>query len=128
MVEVVAAIIRREGRFLLCQRPETKKRALLWEFPGGKVEPGESREEALVRECREELGVTLRVTAPFTEVFHRYPDLEIRLSVFDAELAGGEPQLLEHRAFRWITAEELDGFELCPADRPVAEKLKENAK
>ena len=128
MVEVVAAIIRREGRFLLCQRPETKKRALLWEFPGGKVEPGESREEALVRECREELGVTLRVTAPFTEVIHRYTDLEIRLSVFDAELAGGEPQLLEHRAFCWITAEELDGFELCPADRPVAEKLKENAK
>ena len=80
MTEVVAALIWEGERFLACQRPAHKARGLLWEFVGGKVEPGETKEEALRRECREELGVTLKVGDPFMEVVHTYPDLTIRLT------------------------------------------------
>ena len=102
-VEVVAALIWRGDRFLACQRPAHKARGLLWEFVGGKVEPGETKEEALVRECREELGVTVRVGEVFTELTHVYPDLTVRLTLFHAAIPEGEPQKLEHNDLRWIT-------------------------
>ena len=124
-VEVVAALIRRGDRFLACQRPAHKARGLLWEFVGGKVEPGETKEEALVRECREELGVTVRVGEVFTELTHVYPDLTVRLTLFHAAIPEGEPQKLEHNDLRWITVGEMDDYPFCPADETILQKLRE---
>lgn len=124
-VEVVAALIWRGDRFLACQRPAHKARGLLWEFVGGKVEPGESKEEALVRECREELGVTVRVGEVFTELTHVYPDLTVRLTLFHAAIPEGEPQKLEHNDLRWITVGEMDDYPFCPADETILRKLRE---
>ena len=123
--EVVAALIWRGDRFLACQRPAHKARGLLWEFVGGKVEPGESKEEALVRECREELGVTVRVGEVFTELTHVYPDLTVRLTLFHAAIPEGEPQKLEHNDLRWITVGEMDDYPFCPADETILRKLRE---
>ena len=124
-VEVVAALIWRGDRFLACQRPAHKARGLLWEFVGGKVEPGESKEEALVRECREELGVTVRVGEVFTELTHVYPDLTVHLTLFHAAIPEGEPQKLEHNDLRWITVGEMDDYPFCPADETILQKLRE---
>lgn len=124
MTEVVAALIWRGKRFLACQRPPHKARGLLWEFVGGKVEPGETKAEALVRECREELGITVAVGEVFMEVTHAYPDMTVHLTLFDAEIAEGTPQLLEHHAIRWITTEEIDTLAFCPADVEILERLK----
>lgn len=117
MIEVVAAMICREDRFLLCQRPAHKARGLLWEFPGGKVEAGETGPQALARECREELGVTLEVGAPLAAVEHDYPELTIRLTLYRASILAGEPAHLEHPRFAWVAAETAEAFALCPADR-----------
>lgn len=124
MTEVVAALIWRGERFLACQRPAHKARGLLWEFVGGKVEPGETREQALVRECEEELDVTVVPRDIFMEVTHEYPDLTVHLTLFNAELPQGEPQPLEHNALRWITAEEIEELTFCPADEEILERLK----
>ena len=124
MTEVVAALIRDTDRVLICQRPAHKARGMLWEFVGGKVEPGESREEALIRECREELAITISVGDIFTEVTHTYQDLTIHLTVFNAEITAGVPRKLEHNDLRWITADELDRYAFCPADQPIVEKLR----
>lgn len=124
-VEVVAALIWRGDRFLACQRPAHKARGLLWEFVGGKVEPGETKEEALVRECQEELGVTVRVGEVFTELTHVYPDLTVRLTLFHAAIPEGEPQKLEHNDLRWITVGEMDDYPFCPADETILRKLRE---
>lgn len=124
MTEVVAALIRDTDRVLICQRPAHKARGMLWEFVGGKVEPGESREEALIRECREELAITISVGDIFTEVTHTYPDLTIHLTVFNADITAGVPRKLEHNDLRWITADELDRYAFCPADQSIVEKLR----
>lgn len=124
MTEVVAALIWRGERFLACQRPAHKARGLLWEFVGGKVEPGETREQALVRECEEELDVTVVPRDIFMEVTHEYPDLTVHLTLFNAELPQGEPKPLEHNALRWITAEEIEELTFCPADEEILERLK----
>lgn len=116
MVEVVAALIWKGERFMICQRPAHKARGLLWEFVGGKVEAGETREEALVRECREELGVRLSVGALFMDVTHEYPDITVHLSLFSATIAEGVPQKLEHNDIRWITPAEIPDYDFCPAD------------
>ena len=125
MTEVVAALIWDEDRFLACQRPANKARALLWEFVGGKVEPNETKEEALVRECKEELGVTVAVEDVFMDVTHEYPDLTVHLTLFNARIAEGVPQKLEHNDIRWMTVEEIDDFPFCPADVEILERLKE---
>ena len=122
--EVVAALIWKGDRFMICQRPPYKARGLLWEFVGGKVEPGESREEALVRECQEELDITVSVGDVFTDVTHVYPDISIHLTLFHAMIAKGTPRLLEHFDLRWILPSEIDAFEFCPADREILEKLR----
>ncbi len=124
MTDVVAALIWQEDRFLACQRPEHKARGLLWEFVGGKVEPGETLPEALIRECREELDVTVAPGEVFLEVLHEYPDLTVRLTLFNAVITHGTPKLLEHKALRWITLEEIDQLPFCPADQEILEKLK----
>ena len=127
MVEVVAALIWDKDRFMICQRPAHKARGLLWEFVGGKVEPGETKEQALVRECREELGITVAVGDVFTEVTHVYPNLTVHLTLYSARIAEGEPQLLEHNALRWITPDEIDAYDFCPADEAILARIKEAA-
>ena len=127
MTEVVAALIWEGWRLMICQRPAHKARGLLWEFVGGKVEPGETKEQALVRECREELGITVAVGEVFTEVTHAYPDLTVHLTLYSARIAEGEPQLLEHNALRWITPNEIDGYAFCPADEAILAGIKEAA-
>ncbi len=123
MVEVVAALIRQGEMFLICQRPAHKARGLLWEFVGGKVETGEQKEDALIRECQEELAVTLSVWDVFMDVIHEYPDITVHLTVFNATIADGEPQKLEHNDIRWITTDEIPNYEFCPADKEILKKM-----
>lgn len=124
MTEVVAALIWDGDRFLACQRPANKARGLLWEFVGGKVEPGETREQALIRECREELAITVRVDDIFMEVTHEYPDLTVHLALFHAAIADGTPQMLEHNDLRWVTIQEMDELAFCPADEVILDELR----
>ena len=128
ITQVVAALIRRGDRFLICQRPEYKARGLLWEFVGGKVEPGETKEQALARECREELEIDIRVTEAYMQVVHTYPDLTVELTLFRAEIVRGVPQLLEHEAMAWITPEEIDRYDFCPADEEILERLRRDGR
>jgi 8-oxo-dGTP diphosphatase len=123
MTEVVAALIWNTDRFLICQRPAHKARGLLWEFVGGKVEPGETKEQALIRECREELAVTLAVGDVFMDVTHEYPDLTVHLTLFNATIAEGEPQRLEHNDIRWITPSEIPNYEFCPVDEVILARI-----
>ena len=123
ITEVVAALIWDGDRFMICQRPAHKARGLLWEFVGGKVEPGESLEAALVRECREELGVTVRPGDVYMQVLHQYPDLLVRLTVLNATIESGEVQRLEHNDIRWITPLEIPNYPFCPADEDILAKL-----
>ena len=126
MTQVVAALIWSGDKFMICQRPAHKARGLLWEFVGGKVEPGETKEAALIRECREELAVTVSVGGVFLEVTHSYPDLTIHLTLFHASIAEGMPQKLEHNDIRWITVDEIPQYEFCPADQVILAKLMES--
>ncbi len=121
--EVVAALIWEGNQFLICQRPAHKARGLLWEFVGGKVEPGESKEAALIRECREELGIELAVGTVFMDVTHAYPDLTVHLTLFHAVIAAGIPQKLEHNDIRWITPAQIPDFDFCPADVAILERI-----
>lgn len=125
MTEVVAALIWDGNKFMACQRPAHKARGLQWEFVGGKVEPGETKEQALIRECREELGVTVSVGEVFLDVVHEYPDLTVHLTLFHAVITQGTPQKLEHHDIRWITVEEMDQYEFCPADEEILNRLRE---
>lgn len=122
--QVVAALIWDGLRFLICQRPAHKARGLLWEFVGGKVEPGESRKAALARECREELGVEIAVGDIFMEVEHTYPDMTVHLTLFHARILQGIPQKLEHNDIQWITPQQIDGYVFCPADVEVLEAIR----
>ena len=115
MTEVVAALIWNGNKFLACQRPANKARGLLWEFVGGKVEQGETKEAA---------RITVAVGAVFMEVVHEYPDLTVHLTLFHAKIAEGEPQKLEHHDIRWITTKEIDAYPFCPADVEILKKLK----
>ncbi len=121
--EVVAALIWDSGKFMICQRPAHKARGLLWEFVGGKVEPGESKEAALIRECREELAVELDVGKVFMDVLHKYPDLTVHLTLFHATIAAGVPQKLEHNDIRWITPAQIPEYDFCPADVEILERM-----
>lgn len=125
MTDVVAALIWQGDKFMICQRPAHKARGLLWEFVGGKVEPGESKAEALIRECREELDVTVAPGEVFMEVVHEYPDLVVRLTLFNASITEGTPRLLEHNDLRWITVAQIDQYDFCPADESILAALKE---
>jgi 8-oxo-dGTP diphosphatase len=123
ITEVVAALIWENDKFMICQRPAHKARGLLWEFVGGKVEPRENKEQALIRECREELAVTLSVGDVFMDVVHKYPDLTVHLTLFNATIAKGEPQKLEHNDIRWITPSEIQNYEFCPADEEILKEI-----
>ena len=123
MTEVVAALIWHGEKFMICQRPAHKARGLLWEFVGGKVEPGETKEQALIRECREELAVTLSVGDIFMDVVHEYPDLTVHLTLFNATIAKGEPVMLEHNDIKWITPSEIPEYDFCPADVEIMKEI-----
>ena len=123
MTEVVAALIWDGNRFLICQRPENKARGLLWEYVGGKVEAGETKEEALFRECKEELGVTITVGDVFMDVVHEYPDITVHLTLFHAKITEGTIQRLEHNAVAWITPDEIPVYDFCPADKDINERI-----
>ena len=124
ITEVVAALIWQGEQFMICQRPAHKARGLLWEFVGGKVESGETKEQALIRECREELAVTVSVGEVFMDVTHEYPDLTVHLTLFNAEIAEGKPQMLEHNDIRWITPRDIPDYEFCPADVEILDTIK----
>jgi 8-oxo-dGTP diphosphatase len=123
MTDVVAALIWDKDRFMICQRPAHKARGLLWEFVGGKTEPGETMEEALIRECREELGITVSVGDIYMQVVHHYPDIIIRLTLFHCSIAEGTPQLLEHNDLKWILPSEIPNYDFCPADKDILERI-----
>ena len=123
MIEVVAALIWDRDRFLICQRPEHKARGLLWEYVGGKVEVGETKQEALIRECKEELGVNITVGDIFMDVVHEYPDITVHLTLFHASMVEGTIQLLEHNAVAWITPAEIPNYAFCPADKEINERI-----
>lgn len=123
MVQVVAALVWKENRFMICQRPANKTRAFEWEFVGGKVESGETLEQALVRECCEEIGVPVEVGSVYAEVDHVYPDITIHLTLFNASLKGEEPQKLEHNDIRFILPSEIPQFEFCPADKDILKMI-----
>jgi len=124
MTEVAAALVWHGDKFMICQRPPHKARGLLWEFVGGKKEEGETLEQALIRECREEIAVTVKVNDIFVELVHEYPDITIKLTLFNAEIAQGQPQKLEHVDIKWITVEEIDNYDFCPADEDILKLLK----
>jgi len=128
MTEVVAALIWQGDKFLICQRPAHKGSGLLWEFVGGKVEPGETKEQALVRECREELAVTVSVGEPYMEATHVYPDITVHLTLFRASIVQGTPQMLEHNDMRWITPAEIANYEFCPADVEILKTIAQRGK
>lgn len=123
MIEVVAAIIEWGNKFMICQRPAHKARGLLWEFVGGKVETGETKEQALIRECREELNILISVGDVFMDVIHEYPDITVHLTLFNATITEGEPQKIEHNDIQWITPSEIQNYDFCPADEEILKKM-----
>ena len=128
IIEVVAALIWDNDKFMICQRPATKSCALLWEFVGGKVEPGETKEQALIRECQEELTITLSVADAFMDIVHEYPDITVHLTLFNATIANGVPQKLEHNDIKWITPAEIPQYNFCPADTEILTRIIEVSK
>ena len=125
ITEVVAALIWDGDKFMICQRPAHKARALLWEFVGGKVEPGETKEQALIRECQEELAVSLSVGDVFMDVIHEYPDITVHLTLFSATISEGILQKVEHNDIKWITPAEIPNYNFCPADEEILKKITE---
>ena len=123
-IDVVAALIWEKDKFLICQRPASKTRGLLWEFVGGKVEKGETLQQALMRECAEELAITVDVGKQFMQVVHPYPDMLIRLTLFHCTIPSGYPQALEHNALEWIHPSQTDNYVFCPADTDILTEIK----
>ena len=123
ILEVVAACIEQNGRFLLCRRPEHKNCGGMWEFVGGKIEQGETGEKALMRECREELGIELSVGGVLAETVHTYPAYAVHLTLYAARIVRGEPVLYEHTDARWVDFEQAVQMELCPADRELLAQI-----
>lgn len=126
IVDVVAALIRDKDKFMICQRPAHKARGLLWEFVGGKVEAGETKQEALIRECEEELAIELSVEEEFMSVVHEYPDIKVHLTLFNAAIKNGVPQKLEHNDLKWIRKEEIPQYAFCPADIEILKRIMES--
>ena len=123
MIEVVAALIRKNNEFMICQRPASKAHGLLWEFVGGKVELGETKEQALIRECQEELDITISVGKEIMDVVHEYPDTTVHLTLFNASIKDGKPKLLEHTDIQWRTPDEIPQYDFCPADTEILKKI-----
>jgi len=123
---VVAALIRDDDKFLLSRRREDQTFPLHWEFPGGKVEPGEAPEVALIREIREELGCSIRVGKIEEVVFHAYDTFDLYMLLYDCAIESGVPKAVEVQRVAWVEAAQLTHLELPPADRPLAKRLSGN--
>ena len=127
MVDVAAALITdSDNRFMICQRPAHKARGLLWEFVGGKAEPGETLQQTLIRECQEELDIRIDVGTVYTQLIHQYPDITIRLTLFRCQIASGTPKLLEHNDLKWIYPWQIPEYDFCPADADILKMLMED--
>jgi 8-oxo-dGTP diphosphatase len=122
-IRVVGAMIEREGRYLITQRPPRATLPLLWEFPGGRVEAGETDEEALARELGEEMAITVEVGERVIHVEHGYAQYDIDFCVYRCRLRAGEIQHLRVHDHRWVRPEELDGYEFPAADEKTIAKL-----
>ena len=123
IIEVVGAIIKDGDRYLVGQRAVNKAQGGLWEFMGGKIEPGETPEQALARECREELGLEIESECIIDSVIHEYPEKTIRLTLISCSpKTGSIPKALEHQQIRWVTREEMDALDFAPADRELIRK------
>lgn len=127
MIEVVAALIWQDDKFLICQRPYNKSRALLWEFVGGKKEIGETKEDALKRECMEELAIEIQIVEELMQVQYSYPDISINLTLFSAKILKNTPQKLEHNDIKWITPQDIDMYKFCPADEKILDLIKKKS-
>ncbi len=126
MINVVAAVIKDENeKILITQRNLKKAQGGLWEFPGGKIEPNETRENAIVREIKEELDIDIEVKAYLSEKVFNYPEKDINLIALECKKISGEIKLLEHEDYKWILKKELDNFQFAPADLFIIEKIKE---
>ncbi len=122
-VAVTAAVIVDSGRVLVAQRPPGGRHPGEWEFPGGKIEPGETARECVARELKEEMGVALRVGRRLAVIRHSYPDLEVELAAFECEIIDGAPTDIECSAHRWVTPAELARMDMLPCDRVLARAL-----
>ena len=124
-IRVVAAVIFHEGRMFATQRGYGAWRDY-WEFPGGKIEPGETPQEALAREIREELDTGIEVKDHLCDVEYDYPEFHLSMQCFRCEIVSGEPKLLEHEAARWLRREELGSVNWLPADRNILPEIEKN--
>ena len=120
---VVAALVREGGRILMSRRRPDQAMPNLWEFPGGKVEPGEHPEAALIREVREELGCEIAVEGIHEVVFHAYEEFDLYMLVYATRVVGGTPRAIQVAEVAWVPAAELPALDLLPADYPPARKL-----
>ena len=127
MINVVAAIIKNEsGKILIAQRNFKKSQGGLWEFPGGKIEKDETKEEAIIREIKEELTIDIKVDKYLAEKVFNYPDKDINLIAMECTRIGGNVELTEHEDYKWVTSDELTNFEFAPADEFIVERVKKN--
>ena len=123
MIEVVAAVICRDGKILITRRPDTVHLPGLWEFPGGKVEPGETLKAALMREIREEVGLDVIVFSQCLSIEHEYPRKSVRLHFFNCAIVAGEPRAIEVAEFYWVAPPELSAYPFPEADREIILQL-----
>lgn len=123
MVKVAAALIEQDGKILIAQRSREGNQALKWEFPGGKIDPGETPEECLKRELKEELNLDIRVGAQFAIVNFDYPTWTIQLLVYRAEIIGGDMRLNVHKDVQWVSRKEIAAYDFCPADVALVHKI-----
>ncbi len=123
VIQVAAGVISRGGRYLIARRKADKHLGGLWEFPGGKREPGESLTDCLQRELREELGIDVTLPVPFRVIRHAYPGKTVELHFFRCAISGGEARALDCEEIRWVMPGELTGYEFPPADRPLLDAL-----
>lgn len=121
---VTAAIIRQDDKILICQRAEGGSCSGLWEFPGGKLEDGESLDECLVRECREELGLRIKIKEIYAKTSYKYGEKEMDFTFFNAEIIEGEIKMKVHQDIKWVNGQELKFYTFCPADVEIAARLR----
>jgi 8-oxo-dGTP diphosphatase len=123
MINVSAAVIVQENKILICQRPEGKNCALLWEFPGGKIEAGETAEVCVIRECQEELGIEIEVQKSLGDISYKYPDVTVHIQFFICKIIDGEIKKKEHKDIKWILIKDLSQYDFCPADKEIIKSL-----